>query len=118
MTSRKIGGEFLDARKRHLHKGIDIMAPQGTRIYAPAAGKVVYTGKKFRGYGNLIVIEHANHFATFFGHCSRILVREGTTVRQGSLIGLVGKTGRASTPHLHFEVRVNEQPVDPLEFLP
>ena len=118
IPSRRISGEFLDQRTRHRHKGIDILAPKGTRIYAPAAGTVVYVGTKFKGYGKLIVIEHSKDLATFYGHCSRILVHEGEKVRQGKLIGLVGRTGRATAPHLHFEVRVDQLPVDPLEFLP
>lgn len=116
--TRRISGEFLERRKRKQHKGIDLPAPQGTKVYAPAEGVVAYVGRKFRGYGKLIVIEHTDRVATFFAHLSKIYVREGDRISQGEIIGLVGRTGRASAPHLHFEVRVNQIPVDPLDFLP
>jgi murein DD-endopeptidase MepM/ murein hydrolase activator NlpD len=100
------------------HDGIDISAPRGTRIYAPADGVVVYSGQRFKGYGKMIIIEHGPRLATIYGHLHRLLVKQGERVRRGSLIGLVGRTGRASAPHLHFEVRLNKEPVDPLGYLP
>jgi murein DD-endopeptidase MepM/ murein hydrolase activator NlpD len=99
------------------HDGIDIPAPKGTKIRAPASGRVVYSGSKFNGYGKLIIIEHDSKFSTLYGHCSKLFVSSGDYVNKGTVIGLVGKTGRASASHLHFEVRQNKKPVDPMEFL-
>jgi murein DD-endopeptidase MepM/ murein hydrolase activator NlpD len=99
------------------HDGIDISAPRGTRIYAPADGTVIYSGSKFHGYGKMIMIEHSPLVTTLFGHCQRLLVKSGEPVKRGTLIALVGKTGRATAPHLHFEVRVKREPVDPLLYL-
>jgi murein DD-endopeptidase MepM/ murein hydrolase activator NlpD len=100
------------------HDGIDIPAPRGTRIYAPAPGRVAYAGHKFHGYGKMILIEHNDRLATIYGHCQKLFVHNGDQVQRGTLIGLVGNSGRSTAPHLHFEVRVDRQPVNPLVFLP
>jgi murein DD-endopeptidase MepM/ murein hydrolase activator NlpD len=100
------------------HDGIDIVAPKGTRIYAPADGRVVYAGQKFQGYGKMIVLEHNPKVATIYGHCQKLLVKSGELVHKGNLIALVGKTGHATAPHLHFEVRIDKKPVNPLKYLP
>ncbi len=99
------------------HDGIDISVPKGTRIYAPADGRVVYAGQKFRGYGKMVLIRHSPRIATLYGHCHKLLVKEGDKVKKGNLIALVGNTGRASAPHLHFEVRLDRSPVNPLVYL-
>ena len=117
LARHKITQEFHEDGGRP-HEGIDLAAPKGTRIYAPADGTVVYAGQKFHGYGKMIIIEHNDTLATLFGHCQKLLVKSGDVVKRGSLIGLVGRTGHATGSHLHFEVRVNRQPVDPLEYLP
>jgi len=114
----KVSQEFIAEDDGSHHDGIDIAAPKGTRIYAPADGRVVYAGQKFSGYGKMIIIEHNSKTATLYGHCHKLLVKSGELIKRGSLIGLVGKTGRATAPHLHFEIRVNKKPVDPLEYLP
>ncbi len=105
------------SRKRP-HDGIDISAHSGTRIYAPADGTVIYAGHKFHGYGKMIMIEHTPSLTTLFAHCQKLLVKSGEAVHKGNLIALVGRTGRATAPHLHFEVRLNREPVDPLAYLP
>lgn len=99
-----------------LHPGIDIGAAMGTPIRAAAAGTVIvaaYSG----GYGNLVVIDHGNGLATAYAHQSQIAVSVGQQVAQGQLIGYVGSTGFSTGPHLHFEVRVNGSPVDPMGYL-
>lgn len=100
------------------HYGIDLAAPKGTDITASAPGTVIYVGNGFSGYGKLIVIEHNEHWATLYAHLNRFLAKEGDKVAQGQKIGEVGRTGRASGPHLHFEIRYNRQPVNPLMYLP
>jgi murein DD-endopeptidase MepM/ murein hydrolase activator NlpD len=98
------------------HPGIDIAVPSGTPIHAAAAGTVIYAGW-MSGYGNLSVIDHGNGLATAYGHQSSIGVSVGQTVSQGQVIGLSGCTGYCFGPHVHFEVRVNGVPVNPLGYL-
>ncbi|MDQ1713846.1 MAG: hypothetical protein QOE45_3296 [Frankiaceae bacterium] len=100
---------------RRFHAGIDIGAPTGQGIVAVRAGVVVSAGPRGT-YGNLVVIDHGNGFATAYAHQSRVLVRAGQRVVAGQRIGLVGATGAATGPHLHFETRVNGEPVDPLRY--
>ncbi len=99
------------------HPGLDIAAGEGTPIGAAAAGRVVSAGPD-GGYGNLIVVDDGNGVTTRYGHCSQIFARVGDAVAAGQTIGAVGSTGRSTGPHLHFEVRVNDRPVDPTQFLP
>jgi murein DD-endopeptidase MepM/ murein hydrolase activator NlpD len=99
-----------------MHEGIDIGVPYGTPIHAAAAGTVIYCGWE-EGYGNLVVIDHGGGIATAYGHQSSIAVTCGQHVDQGQVIGYVGCTGHCTGPHLHFEVRVNGAPVDPLGYL-
>jgi len=98
------------------HPGIDIGVPAGTPIHAAAAGSVIYAGV-MSGYGNLTVIDHGNGLATAYGHQSAIGVSVGQSVSQGQVIGSVGCTGYCFGAHLHFEVRVNGVPVNPLSYL-
>ena len=100
-----------------LHPGIDIGASMGTPIHAAASGNVVYAGW-MGGYGNLTVIDHGGGIATAYGHQSKLEVSVGQQVTQGQEIGLIGSTGFSTGPHLHFEVRVNGVPVDPMGYLP
>jgi murein DD-endopeptidase MepM/ murein hydrolase activator NlpD len=99
-----------------MHEGIDITASSGTPIWAAAAGTVIHAGW-LGGYGNLVVVDHGNGLATAYAHASAILVSVGQAVAQGETIALVGSTGNSSGPHLHFEVRVNGEAVDPLFYL-
>ena len=99
-----------------MHEGVDIGVPSGTPIHAAAAGTVIYAGW-MSGYGNLVVIDHGHGLATAYGHQSAIAAGNGQSVSQGQVIGYVGCTGHCFGPHLHFEVRVNGAPVDPLGYL-
>ena len=104
---------FHDVR---MHTGIDFGASYGTAIRAAADGTVVRAGW-FGGYGNATVVDHGRGLATLYGHQSRILVSEGQQVKKGAVIGLVGSTGFSTGPHLHFEVRIDGTPVNPLPYL-
>ncbi len=99
-----------------MHDGIDIGVPSGTPIHAAASGTVLYCGWE-SGYGNLTVLDHGGNLATAYGHQSSIAVSCGQHVGQGDVIGYVGSTGHSTGPHLHFEVRVNGSPVDPMGYL-
>ncbi|WP_245616574.1 M23 family metallopeptidase [Paraburkholderia acidipaludis] len=97
------------------HKGVDLTAPVGTPIYAAAAGTVEMATDR-RGYGKHIVLHHAEGYSTCYGHLSAYAsaLKPGQRVEQGQLIGYVGRTGTTTGPHLHFETRINDRPVDPL----
>lgn len=98
------------------HEGIDVTAPTGTPIVAPAAGRVVRAGND-KGFGLTVEIDHGNGILTRFAHCSRIAVRVGQQVTRGQLIAAVGSTGLSTAPHLHYEIHVNGKPVDPLTYV-
>jgi murein DD-endopeptidase MepM/ murein hydrolase activator NlpD len=99
-----------------MHEGIDIAVGYGTPIHAAASGTVVYSGW-MSGYGNFVIIDHGGGMATAYGHQSSIAAGNGQSVSQGQVIGYVGCTGHCFGPHLHFEVRINGSPVDPLGYL-
>lgn len=119
--ARMTRGFFLKdprGRSRRPHLGIDLAAPRKTPIYASHSGTVIYVGREFRGFGRMIMIEGKGGWATLYAHLSKAKVKEGQSVRQGDLIGEMGRTGRATGVHLHFEIRKQSGPVDPLEYLP
>jgi len=99
-----------------VHTGLDIEAPHGTPVKAAARGEVLFTGW-LKGYGQVIILDHGGDMTTVYAHLSGIDVREGQVVEQGTPIGRVGNTGVATAPHLHFEVRINANAVDPLNYL-
>lgn len=113
----KVISEF-GMRNGEKHAGIDIKADEGTPVKAADSGKVIYSGDGLNGYGNLIIIKHEGTFFTVYAHNKKNLVSEGDLVDKGTEIAKVGETGRATTPHLHFEVRKNKVTVDPILFLP
>lgn len=100
-----------------LHGGLDMAASAGTEVTAIMSGKVKKAEKSWYGYGNLVVIEHTKEFESWYGHLSKILVKEGDEVVQGGVVGLVGSTGRSTGPHLHLEIRENGRPVNPAGML-
>lgn len=104
-------------KTKTVHTGIDIDVAHGTPVKAAARGEVLFTGW-LKGYGQVVILDHGGDMTTVYAHLSAISVREGQVVNQGSIIGRVGNTGVATGPHLHFEVRINANAVDPLKYLP
>jgi murein DD-endopeptidase MepM/ murein hydrolase activator NlpD len=105
-------------RQGRPHEGIDLSAPLGTPIVAARDGTVIYAGDGVKGYGNMVVVQHDGGLLTVYAHNSLLIARQGERVRQGQEIARVGQSGRATAPHLHFEVRRGDVPQDPLRFLP
>ena len=103
-------------KRKILHSGMDIAAPNGTPIKAPAGGEVIYDGW-LRGYGRVVVLDHGRGYSTLYAHLSASLVKEGQVVKEGATIARVGKTGNTTGYHLHFEVRVFGTPENPVRFL-
>lgn len=101
----------------NLNKGIDIAASEGTPVMAASAGTVVYAGNNLHGYGNLLIINHNDSFVSAYGHNRTLLVKEGQKVKTGQKIAEMGSTG-TDRVKLHFEIRLNGKPVDPLRYLP
>jgi murein DD-endopeptidase MepM/ murein hydrolase activator NlpD len=97
--------------------GINIGAPKGAAVQAADAGIVAYTGNELRGYGNLVLVKHANGWISAYAHCDLILVKRGEKISRGQVIARVGSTGNVGEPQLHFELRRGNRPVDPREFL-
>jgi murein DD-endopeptidase MepM/ murein hydrolase activator NlpD len=110
-------GDRFGPRGGGFHPGIDLPAPTGTPVHAAAVGRIALARPTTGGYGNLVVVRSADGVETLYAHLSRIFVSPGQAVTVGSLLGLVGATGRATGPHLHFEVRVRGAAVDPLPAL-
>ncbi len=100
------------------HQGIDIAVAPGTTVSAAADGTVIYSDDKQRGYGNLVILQHADGYVTVYAHNRRNLVDEGDEVRQGAPVAEVGSTGHSTGPHLHFEIRHAGEATDPLIYLP
>ncbi|MEC7240757.1 MAG: M23 family metallopeptidase [Myxococcota bacterium] len=105
------------SRTRKLHAGIDVAAPRGTPVYAVASGWV-QSARYNSGYGRILVIDHGFGIETLYAHNSSLLVRKGERVEAGQLIATVGSTGQSTGPHLHFELLIDGQAVDPLDYLP
>lgn len=99
------------------HEGVDILAPRGTPVRSSERGTVVYAGSGMRGYGNTVVIDHGGGVTTLYGHLDSIRVESGDAVPAGAVIGTVGRSGNATAFHLHFEIRVDGEPLDPMEHL-
>jgi murein DD-endopeptidase MepM/ murein hydrolase activator NlpD len=104
-------------RSGGMHEGIDILAPDGTEVRAASTGLAKYAGNGMRGYGNAVILDHADGITTLYGHLAAIRVRSGKTVPAGAVIGTVGRSGNATTHHLHFELRVDGVAVDPVPYL-
>jgi len=117
-TVRIVIGSPFGTRDGRPHEGIDLPAPVGTPVFAAADGHVAYVGNGIRGYGNMVVIKHPGDLLTVYAHNSLLMVAQGQPVRAGDRIALVGQSGRATGPHLHFEVRTGQIPRNPMTFLP
>jgi murein DD-endopeptidase MepM/ murein hydrolase activator NlpD len=100
------------------HEGIDLVAKEGTAVRSAEAGRVIYSGNGLGDYGNVVIVKHAGRYSTVYAHNRRNRVHKGVFVEKGELIAEVGDTGNASAPHLHFEIRRNRKPQDPLLYLP
>ncbi|MGZ4970877.1 MAG: peptidoglycan DD-metalloendopeptidase family protein, partial [Methylobacter sp.] len=112
-----IRGKVLKSFSQADNKGIDIAGEMGQDVSAAEAGKVVYSGQGLIGYGNLLIIKHNDLYLSAYANNSRLLVAEGYTVEKGEVIAKVGQAGSNKTS-LHFEIRKNGKPVNPLSFLP
>jgi murein DD-endopeptidase MepM/ murein hydrolase activator NlpD len=105
----------LTQRFHYRHIGIDIGVPIGTPVLTTHSGRVTYAGWSDRGYGNLVVVENGR-FSTYYGHFDTVYVAVGQWVDSGGVLGLSGNTGNSTGPHLHYETRIDDVPVDPLTF--
>ncbi len=101
---------------RRYHEGIDFVGPKNTEIYATADGTVTLTKDSRKGYGKEIVISHSFGYSTRYAHLNNILVKDGQKVKRGDLIGQMGTTGRSTGTHLHYEVRLNNRPINPIYY--
>lgn len=104
-------------RRGRRHEGIDIPAKRGTPIHAAEAGRVIHSGRGLGAYGEVVIVKHAGHYSTVYAHNAHNRVRKGDFVEKGEILGEVGTTGNATGPHVHFEVRRDSEPLDPLLFL-
>ena len=112
-----IGDPFGAPRENgRKHSGVDFPVAYGTPIDAAGIGTVVFAGYNTGGYGNLVVVQHRLGFSTWYAHMSRIATHTGASVQGGTVIGYVGSTGHSTGPHLHFEVRINNVPVNPVSY--
>jgi len=101
-------------RGKKFHQGVDLHAPMHTKVLAANDGVVVYVGSKIRGYGRMVVLKHADNFYSVYAHHSKNLVKVGKQVKRGDLIAYSGRSGHASGPHLHFEIRHGTESYDPV----
>ena len=108
---------FGEVRAKSVHKGIDIAKDLGASVNASLDGTVIKAGYNNGGYGNLIVIQHGNNMKTYYAHLNEIYVNVGDKVKKDDVIGVVGSTGNSTGPHLHFELRIDNQPVDPIKYI-
>jgi murein DD-endopeptidase MepM/ murein hydrolase activator NlpD len=102
----------------HFHTGIDLVEPFGSPVLAADDGVIALVGSSTTGYGNYVVIAHSGGLDTLYGHLASALVKVGQTVTQGQPIGLEGSTGNSTGAHVHFELRINQQPINPAPYLP
>lgn len=99
------------------HQGVDFKAPRGTPVLASHSGKVIYAGQRLTGYGLTVIVEFSPYWSTLYSHLHTITVKEGQKVLSGHQVGTVGRSGKASGDHLHFEIIYKTQPVNPLLYL-
>ena len=114
--SSEFGMRKLSGEHGRMHEGIDIAAPVGTPVIAPASGTVVFAGRQ-SGYGQVVILSHGDDITTLYGHASKIFVKEGDYVERGQKISQVGNTGHSTGPHVHYEVRVHGTATDPMTYL-
>lgn len=112
-----VSSEFGE-RWGKMHKGMDMAADVGEPVYAIADGEVIYAGDGLRGYGNVVILRHDRKTSSLYAHNSELKVKQGDTVKQGTLIALLGSTGHSTGPHVHFEIRDGDVAVNPRTVLP
>jgi murein DD-endopeptidase MepM/ murein hydrolase activator NlpD len=117
LNSVKINQPFKPQKKRRPHLGVDFAGTKGTPIFAAHEGLVVYAGRAFRGFGKMVIVEYDGRWASLYAHMDKISVKQGQVVERGQTVGLMGRTGRATGVHLHFELLYNQRPVDPIPLL-
>ena len=103
-------------KRRRMHNGTDLAAAHGTPIVAAKSGKIFFAGR-MAGYGKTIIIQHAGKLRTLYAHCAKLTVTHGQSVKRGQTIALIGSTGRSTGPHLHWEIRVDNHPVNPAHYV-
>lgn len=113
----RINQAFNPKKKRRPHLGVDFGGGKGTSIFSAHEGLVIYAGRAFRGFGKMVIVEYDDQWASLYAHFDKILVKTGDIVEQGQTLGLMGRTGRATGVHLHFELLHNQRPVDPIPLL-
>jgi len=113
----RMSSKFGDRHGRN-HDGIDISAKSGTPVRAAEAGRVIHSGRGLGDYGKVVIVKHAGRYSTVYAHNRKNRVQKGDFVEKGQVIAEVGKTGNASGPHVHFEVRRDRRPENPLRYLP
>lgn len=115
------GGAFMrpygEPRRHHIHAGVDIRGARGQQILAANDGMVAFSGRTHSGYGTMVILDHGDGVQTLYAHAQKVLVKTGEKVQRGTPIALVGRTGNATTEHCHFELRVENRPVDPMPYL-
>jgi lipoprotein NlpD len=105
-------------RDGNMHDGIDLGAHKGVPVRAAHSGRVIYADNRLKGYGKMIIIKHEGTYSTVYAHNDKNMVKRNDFVRKGEIIARVGETGRATGPHLHFEIRKGRRSVNPLAYLP
>ena len=112
-----ISSYYGEKRATSYHKGLDIANNLGEDVMSAFEGKVIFAGYNNGGYGNLVIIQHSDDMKTYYAHLNDLYVSEGQQVKKGEIIGAVGSTGYSTGPHLHFELRIDENPVNPLSYI-
>lgn len=113
----KLSQPFRPVKKRRPHLGIDLTGAKGTPIKAAHEGLVIYAGRGFKGFGRLVIVEYDDQWASLYAHLDKILVKQGQVVSRGEVVGKMGRSGRATGVHLHFELLHEQRPIDPLPLL-
>ena len=112
----KVTQRYRPAKNRK-HKGVDLADKKGSPIFSVASGRIIYQGRRFSGYGKMIMIAHNNGITSLYSHLNKIFVKAGQRVQRGQLVGAMGRTGRASGVHLHFEIMKNKKVVNPETYI-
>jgi murein DD-endopeptidase MepM/ murein hydrolase activator NlpD len=113
----KINQPFKPKKKRRPHLGVDFGGTKGTPVFAAHEGLVIYAGRAFKGFGKMVIVEYDGRWASLYAHLDKIQIKQGQVVEKGQTVGTMGRTGRATGVHLHFELLHSQRPVDPIPLL-